>query len=53
MFINASAEYWRGDAALIHTNIETGGDAPEAPEVRRYHTAGCSHGPGAFPPAAR
>ncbi len=23
MFMNTSAEYWRGDAALIHTNLES------------------------------
>ena len=50
MFINTSAEYWRGDAALIHTNLETMTDAPESPSVRRYHFAGCQHGSGEFPP---
>ena len=50
MFTNTSAEYWRGDAALIHTDLETLADAPEAPSVRRYHFAGCQHGSGEFPP---
>ena len=51
MFCNTSAEYWRGDAALIHTNIETMTDAPEESEfVRRYHLAGTQHGSGVFPP---
>jgi len=50
MFINTSAEYWRGDAALIHTDLETMTDAPESDNVRRYHYAGCQHGPGDFPP---
>ena len=50
MFTNTSAEYWRGDAALIHTNLETLTDAPESPSVRRYHFAGCQHGSGDFPP---
>ena len=51
MFCNTSAEYWRGDAALIHTNIETMTDAPEESEfVRRYHLAGTQHGAGVFPP---
>ena len=27
MFVNTSAEYWRGDAALIHTDLETMADA--------------------------
>ena len=31
MFTNTSAEYWRGDAALIHTDLETLTDAPESP----------------------
>ena len=50
MFINTSAEYWRGDAALIHTDLESMADAPESESVRRYHFAGTQHGPGAFPP---
>ena len=50
MFSNTSAEYWRGDAALIHTDLETLTDAPESPSVRRYHFAGCQHGSGDFPP---
>ena len=49
MFTNTSAEYWRGDAALIHTDLETLTDAPESPSVRRYHFAGCQHGSGDFP----
>jgi len=50
MFTNTSAEYWRGDAALIHTNLETLTDAAESSSVRRYHFAGCQHGSGDFPP---
>ena len=50
MFTNTSAEYWRGDAALIHTDLETLTDAPESPSVRRYHFAGSQHGSGDFPP---
>ncbi|PKB63829.1 MAG: hypothetical protein BZY80_05295 [SAR202 cluster bacterium Io17-Chloro-G2] len=50
MFTNTSAEYWRGDAALIHTDLETMHDAPESPSVRRYHFAGSQHGAGEFPP---
>ncbi len=49
MFTNTSAEYWRGDAALIHTDLETMQDAAESPSVRRYHFAGCQHGAGEFP----
>ncbi len=50
MLTNTSAEYWRGDAALIHTDLETLTDAPESPFVRTYHFAGCQHGSGEFPP---
>ena len=51
MFVNTSAEYWRGDAALIHTNFADMSDAPEESEyVRRYHLAGSPHGSGSFPP---
>ena len=50
MFTNTSAEYWRGDAALIHTDLETLTDATESASVRRYHFAGCQHGSGEFPP---
>ena len=50
MFTNTSAEYWRGDAALIHTDLESLTDAVESPSVRRYHFAGCQHGSGEFPP---
>ena len=50
MFTNTSAEYWRGDAALIHTNLETMSDAPEESDfVRRYHFSGTQHGAGIFP----
>ena len=50
MFTNTSAEYWRGDAALIHTDLETLTDAAQSSSVRRYHFAGCQHGSGEFPP---
>ena len=50
MFVNTSAEYWRGDAALIHTDLETMTDAREHEYVRRYHFAGTQHGSGTFPP---
>ena len=50
MFTNTSAEYWRGDAALIHTNLETMTDAAESDSVRHYHFAGTQHGSGDFPP---
>ena len=49
MFTNTSAEYWRGDAALIHTDLERMADSPESESVRRYHFAGTQHGPGVLP----
>ena len=49
MFTNTSAEYWRGDAALIHTDLETMRDQEESPSVRRYHFAGTHHTSGLFP----
>jgi len=50
MFTNSSGEYWRGDAALIHTELGGPKDAPEHENVRRYHFAGTQHGQGSFPP---
>ena len=50
MFTNTSAEYWRGDAALIHTDLESMTDAPESEHVRRYHFAGTQHSGAVFPP---
>ena len=50
MFTNTSAEYWRGDAALIHTDLVHLNDAPESASGRRYHFAGAQHGVGIFPP---
>ena len=50
MFVNTSSEYWRGDAALIHTNLENKMDADEDENIRRYHFAGTQHGSGNFPP---
>lgn len=49
MFTNTSAEYWRGDAALIHTDLERMRDQAESPSVRRYHFAGTQHTSGFFP----
>jgi hypothetical protein len=49
---NTSAEYWRGDASLIHTDIEGGRDVEPAEFVRAYLFAGTQHTPGALPPLA-
>ena len=50
MFTNSSGEYWRGDAGLIHTDLETMSDAVEHDNVRKYQFAGTQHGPGSYPP---
>ena len=44
--INTSAEYWRGDASLIHTDVAGTRDIEPPPEVRCYLFAGTQHGPG-------
>jgi hypothetical protein len=50
--INTSAEYWRGDASLVHTDVEGRADVEPPPEVRLYLFAGAQHTPGALPPPA-
>ena len=47
--INTSAEYWRGDCSLIHTDIAGTLDVTPPPEVRQYLFAGTQHGPGSVP----
>jgi hypothetical protein len=49
---NSSAEYWRGDASLIHTDTEGTRDVEPPPFVRIYALAGTQHTPGALPPLA-
>jgi hypothetical protein len=49
---NTSAEYWRGDASLIHTD-DAGRRDVDLPEfARTYFFAGTQHGAGALPPLA-
>jgi hypothetical protein len=50
--INTSAEYWRGDASLIHTDIEGRRDIEPPDFVRTYLFAGTQHTPGGLPPPA-
>ena len=45
-FINTSAEYWSGHAALTHTDLDGKRDLAPAEPVRIYHFAGTQHGPG-------
>ncbi|MBI1734698.1 MAG: hypothetical protein HYR51_05930 [Candidatus Rokubacteria bacterium] len=48
--INSSAEYWRGDGSLTHTDVETRRDVEPFPEHRLYLFAGTQHLPGSIPP---
>jgi hypothetical protein len=50
MLTNSSAEYWRGDASLIHTDTEGRHDVEPGANVRIYLFAGTQHTPGALPP---
>jgi hypothetical protein len=45
-FINTSAEYWGGHAALTHTDPDGKSDLAPSEAVRVYHFAGTQHGPG-------
>lgn len=49
MAINTSAEYWRGDGSMIHTDIGATRDVEPPAEVRAYLFAGTQHGPGSLP----
>jgi hypothetical protein len=48
--VNTSAEYWRGDASLVHTDVDARVDVEPPPDVRLYFFAGTQHTPGALPP---
>ena len=48
-FTNSSAEYWRGDASLVHTDVEGTRDVDPSESVRIYHFAGTQHASGNFP----
>jgi hypothetical protein len=49
MQTNSSAEYWRGDCALLHVDPTGGRDLTPDPGTRIYHFAGTQHGPGMVP----
>lgn len=49
MYVNSSAEYWRGDGSLSHTDPVGQKDAPVAPEIRNYLFASTQHGIGVVP----
>jgi hypothetical protein len=46
---NSSAEYWRGDCAFLHIDMEGKRDLDPAPETRIYSFSGTQHGPGSLP----
>jgi alpha/beta hydrolase family protein len=48
--INTSAEYWRGDASLVHTDVEGRHDVEPSAAGRVYLFAGAQHTPGTLPP---
>jgi hypothetical protein len=47
---NSSAEYWRGDASLVHTDREGMREVEPPAFARIYALAGTQHTPGALPP---
>ena len=49
-FVNTGAEYWRGDASLIHTSADGKKDLDSNENSRVYHLSSCMHGPGVWPP---
>jgi hypothetical protein len=50
--VNTAAEYWRGDASLVHSDVEGVADVAPHPETRLYLFAGCQHTVGTLPPPA-
>src|SRR5262245_7501200 len=48
--VNTSAEYWRGDASLVHTDPAGSRDVESSPDARVYLFAGTQHMPGSLPP---
>ncbi len=49
IYADTSAEYWRGDAGLTHTDLHSGADVEPQSGVRRYLFAATQHGPGSLP----
>ncbi len=48
-YTNTSAEYWRGDASLVHVDATGKQDLPPNDESRFYHFAGTQHQAGSLP----
>ena len=49
IYTDTASEYWRGDANLSYTDLESGGDATLPDNVRRYLFASAQHAPGTMP----
>ena len=49
IYTNTSAEYWRGDCSLMHTDAHGTQDVPLGKNSRMYHFAGTQHGAGGLP----
>jgi hypothetical protein len=49
LYMNSSAEYWRGDASLGHIGVDGKTDAALPDGVRNYLMAGTQHTPGVLP----
>lgn len=49
-FTNTGAEYWRGDASLVHIDPSGRSDVEDHPSTRAYHFSATMHGPGIWPP---
>ncbi|HLF77791.1 MAG TPA: alpha/beta hydrolase domain-containing protein [Dehalococcoidia bacterium] len=49
IYTNTSAEYWRGDAALVHVDATGQRDLSPNRETRFYHFAGTQHQAGSLP----
>jgi hypothetical protein len=49
IYTNSSAEYWRGDCSLLHTDPSGRRDLEPSSSSRIYHFAGTQHGAGSLP----
>jgi hypothetical protein len=49
IYTNSSAEYWRGDCSLMHTDPLGKQDVDLDANARMYHFAGTQHGTGTIP----
>lgn len=49
IYTDTSSEYWRGDAALTHTDLAAGGDCALPDHVRRYLFSSTQHSAGEVP----